>query len=83
LSERIEELLTIGERADDEIVNARDGDALLLGPAAESRRVRAPGLGASKNGSVREYEGYRACPLLLRVVGYLPVHAAIPRTARI
>ena len=32
--ERIEELPTIGERADDEIVDAGDGDAVLPGPVA-------------------------------------------------
>jgi len=39
-AERIGKLLTIGERANDEIVNAGDGDALLLGPVARCRRVR-------------------------------------------
>jgi hypothetical protein len=42
-AERIGILLTIGERTNDEIVNAGDGDPLLLGPVAGCGRVQAPG----------------------------------------
>jgi hypothetical protein len=44
-SERIGKLLPIEKRANDEIVNARDGDPLLLGPVAGCRRVRGVRIG--------------------------------------